>query len=221
MNTLNIKADTQLVQLLEENGVAAILNRISVWTSKNIGNMRKDTIKPGKPKKKISPKSKAALLQTIKDNFPDWNLGKGKGISKSALKDAIESGVKPEPQKRKTTHFTFQEIVRADMAEHNLNPQQIIRVWSRRWNILKTYASENGKSTKEIVESEQLLAEVAKHYKSISEDLEGLSEKPVGRNKSKKKKIEQSKPSPTEQIQHTSSVAGMFDMSDSDDEDEN
>ena len=212
------KAQKQLIALLEEQGSAWVLSATANWIGGN-------TVAPGKEikKKKASPKTKAGLLEAINEKFPDWELGKGKGISVAALKSALSSGEKPEKKKRTTVYFNFLAMVRAEVAELNLNPQQIIRIGSRRWTLLKEFAAENGHSTKDILESPDLLEEVKKQYSTIKEDLNGL-EKPVVRKKNKKtkKKAEKklNKISNEEESAHNKSVAGMFDLSDEDDEDD-
>ena len=111
MAALNQKAYAQLSALIEENGISAILGGISSITSGNPGKFT-ETGKPAKTgKKKVSPNSKKGLLELIGEKYPEWKLGKGKGISIASLKEALESGEKPEPKKRVTAYFTFLTIV--------------------------------------------------------------------------------------------------------------
>lgn len=250
MAALNQKVYAQLAALIEENGISAILGGISSITSGNPGKFA-ETGKPAKTgKKKASPNSKKGLLELVGEKYPDWKLGKGKGISIASLKEALESGEKPEPKKRVTAYFTFLAIVRKELSEEDhLTQKQIIRIGSRRWQILKTFASENGHTPKDVIQSEELLAQVAGHYATIQEDLEGLvvstpkakatkkttkATKAKKTNKAKKvKKVEEATTAekvadPTEDSENDeeSSHAGedrvsdMFDMSDSDNEDE-
>jgi hypothetical protein len=227
MPSSDIKARTDLFAILDSHGSAWVLNATANWIGGNASS-GKETKKL--KNRKASPKTKAGLLEAIREKYPDWNLGKGKGISVSELKSSLDSGVKPEKKKRSTPYFNFLAIVRAEVKDMNLNPQQIIRIGSRRWTILKKFASENGHSTIDIVESEKLLTKAAENYNTIEKDLEGL-EKPVVR-KSKKtkktvKKIKKNKEEETEEDEDNSNnanimdepVAGMFDMSDSDDDD--
>ena len=230
MAALNQKVYAQLTALIEENGISAILGGISSITSGNPGTFA-ETGKPAKTgKKKASPNSKKGLLELVQEKFPDWNLGKGKGISIASLKEAVESGEKPEPKKRVNPYFTFLALVRKELAGEELSQKQIIRIGSRRWQILKTFASENNHSPKDIVESEELIAAVAKLYASIEEDLEGMVAAAPKAKKAKKvkkaKKAKKAKPTNHDDAAEASPsteelpVSDMFDMSDSDDDDD-
>ena len=223
MATLNQKVYAQLAALIEENGISAILGGISSITSGNPGTFA-ETGKPAKTGKKASSNSKKGLLELLQGKFPDWNLGKGKGISIASLKEALESGEKPEPKKRVNPYFTFLALVRKELSEKDLSQKQIIRIGSRRWQILKTFASENNHSPKDVVQSEELIAAVAKLYASIEEDLEGMvAAAPKAKKAKKAKKVKptnhddaaEASPS-TEELP----VSDMFDMSDSDDDDD-
>ena len=233
MAALNQKVYAQLAALIEENGISAILGGISSITSGNPGTFAETGKSAKTGKKKASPNSKKGLLELIQGKFPDWNLGKGKGISIASLKEALESGDKPEPKKRVNPYFTFLALVRKELSEKDLSQKQIIRIGSRRWQILKTFASENNHSPKDVVQSEELIAEVAKLYASIEEDLEGMvaaapKAKKAKKVKSTKKAKKTKKVEPTEHdvVAEASPsteelpVSDMFDMSDSDDDDE-
>ena len=240
MAALNQKVYAQLAALIEENGISAILGGISSITSGNPGKFA-ETGKPAKTgKKKASPNSKKGLLELVGEKYPDWKLGKGKGISIASLKEALESGEKPEPKKRVTAYFTFLAIVRKELSEEDhLTQKQIIRIGSRRWQILKTFASENDHTPKDVVQSEELLAQVAGLYASIQEDLEGMVvSTPKAKAPKKTKKVKKTKKAedattaekvadPTEDSENDEAndpesedrVSDMFDMSDSDDDD--
>ena len=71
-----------------------------------------------------------------------------------------------------------------------MTPKQIIRIGSRRWQILKKYAGDNSLKTKDIIENPQLLAKIAKNYASIDEDLEGLDITPKKTKAKKTKKAD-------------------------------
>jgi hypothetical protein len=227
MAALNQKVYAQLAALIEENGISAILGGISSITSGNPGTFA-ETGKPAKTgKKKASPNSKKGLLELLQGKFPDWNLGKGKGISIASLKEALESGEKPEPKKRVNPYFTFLALVRKELSEKDLSQKQIIRIGSRRWQILKTFASENNHAPNDVVQSEELIAEVAKLYASIEEDLEGMvAAAPKAKKAKKVKKVKKVEPTEHDDVAEASPstedlpVSGMFDMSDSDDDDD-
>ena len=115
-------------------------------------------------------------IEQLKEKHPDWELGNGKGLSLSVLKNAIKSGVKPSPKKRINPYFDFLAIVRKEF-ETQLSPRQIIRIGSCRWQVLKQFAAENGHSSKDVVKSEELMAEVSKNFATVEEDLKDMPEK--------------------------------------------
>lgn len=215
MATLDQKAYAQLEALIAENGLSAVLGGISNWTLGNPDKLKTTET----PKRKHACNSKKGLLEQLNATHPDWELGKGKGLSIASLKNALKSGEKPVAKKRSNPYFTFLAIVREELSERNMTPKQIIRIGSRRWQILKKYAGDNSLKTKDIIENPQLLAEVAKNYSSIDEDLEGLDITP---KKTKAKKTKKAKKKTPEETTNTTndSVASMFDMSDSEEEEE-
>ena len=234
MSASDINARTKLFSLLESQGSAWVLSATANWIG---GNTSSGKETKSLKKRKASPKTKAGLLEAIEEKYPDWNLGKGKGISVSALKSALESGEKPEKKKRSTPYFNFLAIVRAEVKDMNLNPQQIIRIGSRRWSTLKWFASGKCLPVKEVLESEKLMIEAAEHYNSIEKDLEGLEKPVVRKSKKAKKPVKKSKKNTDEEEQEEQEdeeddnsnnelnimdepVAGLFDMSDSDGEEE-
>ena len=221
MATLDQKAYAQLATLIAENGLSAVLGGISNWT---LGNPNKHKTTETTRKKKKTCKSKKGLLEQLNADHPDWELGKGKGLSIASLKKALESGEKPVAKKRSNPYFTFLAIVREELSEQNMTPKQIIRIGSRRWQILKKYSEDNSESTKDIIENPTLLAKVAKNYASIDEDLEGLDITPKKKQQTKKTKdTKKAKKKMPEETTNTTNdpVASMFDMSDSEEEDDN
>jgi hypothetical protein len=218
MTGLNAQAYAQLTTLLEENGLSSILGGISNWTSANPRKCITDERRM--PKKETSGKSKKKLLKLLNEKHPDWELGKGKGINISALKNALETGEKPEPKKRENPYFDFLAVVRKEVASLGLSPKQIISLGSNRWAVLKLFAATKGYTTKQIIKNPNLLKQVAANYAPIEESLKGME-------KTKKVK-EPKKANTTEKVDtHKNNmddqpVAGMFCMSDeeSDDEDE-
>lgn len=238
MATLDQKAYAQLEALIAENGLSAVIGGISNWT---MGNPNKLKSTPTAGKKKKTSNSKKGLLDQLNAEHPDWELGKGKGLSIASLKKALENGEKPVVKKRSNPYFTFLAIVRKELSEQNMAPKQIIRIGSRRWQILKKFSEDNTHSTKDIIGDPELLAKVAENYASIEKDLEGLDITPKKENKIKKtkktKKAKNKTPEETvsnedaEDLQEEGDtgsstipindpVANMFDMSDSDDEDD-
>jgi hypothetical protein len=118
--------------------------------------------------------------------------------------------------------------VREELSEQNMTPKQIIRIGSRRWQILKKFAGDNHKSVNNIIENPTLLSKVAKNYASIDEDLEGLDITPkktkTKKNTKEKKKTPEEPNNDKGEESSTNiindSVASMFDMSDSEDEED-
>lgn len=225
MATLDQKAYAQLATLIAENGLSAVLGGISNWT---LGNPNKHKTTETTSKKKKTCKSKKGLLEQLNADHPDWELGKGKGLSIASLKNALESGEKPVAKKRSNPYFTFLAIVREELSEQNMTPKQIIRIGSRRWQILKKFAGDNHKSVNNIIENPTLLSKVAKNYASIDEDLEGLDITPkktkAKKNTKEKKKTPEEPNNDKGEESSTNiindSVASMFDMSDSEDEED-
>ena len=218
----------QFANIINQEGLATVLKWISDWSSDNPEKMSTGgfATKTKKSRKKKTPKTKKALLELLNETHPEWKLGKGKGLSIAALKNALETDEKPEPKKRTNPYFTFLAIVRDELSDRELTSKQIIRIGSRRWTILKAYASENDYTEKDIIEDRERLAEVAKKFSSIEEDLEGMPEPKAKKPKQEKKKkvVKKSKDKvgnadESEDISNTH-VAGMFDMSDSDDDDD-
>ena len=132
--------------------------------------LEKTTDERRMPKKTTSAKSKKKLLDLLNEKHPDWELGKGKGFSISALKNALETGEKPEPKKRKNPYFDFLAIVRKEVADLDLSPKQIVSLGASRWKVLKLFSAENGHTTKDIVNDPELLKQVAANYAPIEED---------------------------------------------------
>ena len=110
---------------------------------------------------KISNNSKKGLLKQLNEKHPEWKLGKGRGISIAALKEALKSDKQPVAKKRTNPYFTFLAITREELSSQQLTQKQIIRVGSRRWQIVKYFAATEGHNEKDIVESPKLLKEVA------------------------------------------------------------
>lgn len=237
MATLDQKAYAQLAALIAENGLSAVIGGISNWTLGNPNKHKSTTTTVGK---KLNVNSKKGLLEQLNADHPDWDLGKGKGLSIASLKKALETNTKPVAKKRSNPYFTFLAIVREELSGQDMSPKQVIRIGSRRWQILKKYSGDNSLSTKDIIQDPELLAKVAENYASIEEDLEGMNTAPKKEKKTKKTKktkTEKKEPEETTSIEDTedsheedeapemssitnSSVASMFDMSDSEEEDE-
>lgn len=226
MAGLNAQAYAQLTTLLEENGLSSILGGISNWTSANPGKSIADERRM--PKKTTSAKSKKKLLDLLNEKHPDWELGKGKGFSISVLKNALETGEKPEPKKRENPYFDFLAIVRKEVADLNLPPKQVVSLGGARWAVLKQFANENGHTTKEIVKDPELLKQVAANYASIEEDLKAVKNAKKEKKPKKTKKVKK-----TDDVKKTANedtqeddiadqpVAGLFCMSDEESDDEN
>jgi hypothetical protein len=221
MSGLNAKAYAQLSALIEENGLSSILGGISKLTS---GNKEKITARiiddESRATKKMSAKEKKKqLMKQIKETYPEWDLGNGKGLSISVLESARKSGVKPIPKKRCNPYFDFLAIVRRDVESLDLSPKQIVRIGACRWNVLKLFASTKGYSNKEVVKSEQLLKEVAKKYSTIEEDLNGMQQMKESKKTQKAKNPEKKTETKVkEEEEHP--AAGAFIMTDSDSDDE-
>ena len=217
MSGLNAKAYAQLTTLIEQNGLSSILGGISNWTSANPGKCIAEERRM--PKKTTSTKSKKGLLDLLNEKHPDWELGKGKGLSISALKNALETGEKPEPKKHKNPYFDFVAIVRKEVADLDLSPKQIVSLGAARWKVLKLFAAENGHTTKEIVKDPELLKQVAANYAPIEEDLKGMknTQKEKKTKKPKQaKKTEKVKETPEDNLDEQP-VSGLF-MSDEDED---
>ena len=227
MAGLNAQAYTQLATLLKENGLSSILGGISNWTSAN--PEKRITGEQRGAKKTTSAKSKKGLLNLLNEKHPDWELGNGKGLSISALKNALKTGEKPKPKKRENPYFDFLAIVRKEVAELELSPKQVVSLGSIRWTVLKEFAAENGHTNKEVVKDPELLKKVAANYASIEEDLKVVKiakkEKKVEKAKKvekvkkvkKEKKVDKTKNDETpEDDVNDDPVAGMFCMSDED-----
>lgn len=225
MAGLNAQAYTQLTTLLEENGLSSILGGISNWTSAN--PEKRITGEQRGVKKTTSAKSKKGLLNLLNEKHPDWELGNGKGLSISALKNALETGEKPKPKKRENPYFDFLAIVRKEVAELELSPKQVVSLGGIRWTVLKEFAAENGHTNKEVVKDPELLKKVAANYASIEEDLKVVK---IAKKEKKEKKVEKAKKAkkvdktkndetPEDDV-NDDPVAGMFCMSDEDSDDE-
>ena len=245
MAGLNAQAYAQLTTLLEENGLTSILGGLSNWTSANPGQCI--TGEQRVPKKTTSAKSKKGLLNLLNEKYPDWELGKGKGFSVSALKNALETGEKPEPTKRENPYFDFLAIVRKEVADLGLPPKQVVSLGGIRWTVLKQFAAENGHTNKEVVKNPELLKKVAANYASIEEDLKDVEIAKKEKKAKKAKKVEKvekvevekvekakkaKKPKKAKKVEKTKKdetpeddvndqpVAGLFCMSDEDSDDE-
>jgi len=163
--------------LIEENGLQSVLGWIGIWVSKN--TVKHTTGEQRGAKKTTSAKSKKGLLNLLNEKHPDWELGKGKGLSISALKHALETGEKPEPKKRENPYFDFLAIVRKEVAgiELEFSPKQVVSLGGIRWTVLKLFAAQNGHTNKEIVKDPELLKQVAANYAPIEEDLKAIVRK--------------------------------------------
>ena len=191
MAGLNAKAYAQLTALIEENGLSSILGGISNWTSAN--PVKRTTEERRVSKKPVSTKTKKAnLLNQLKEEHPDWELGTGKGLSLAALKNAVETGKKPIPKKR--PYFVFQDIVRRDLGEHEFSPTQVMKIIGSRWAALKLFTATNSHTIVEILNDQELLEQVAKNYTDIEEILKDSTKKPKKADNVKKtKKVKKAK----------------------------
>ena len=182
MAGLSAKDTTQLIALLEKNGISTILGGITEWTARNPEKTRTNkepkTARKGKTKLK-----KTQLLNQLKEEHPDWDLGKGKGLTLGALKIAVETGEKPVP--KTSPYIKFQEVVRKDIGSHKLSPTQVMKIIGCRWRLLKTFAGVKGLSNIDIVNSKDMLEELAKTYNTIEEDMKTKKVKKAEKPKKK------------------------------------